>query len=69
MKIFLDAEGLAVCIPDEAVESLELREGDEIVVHIAGDRQFEIACRESNNGVLAGGRAPAEEGIDLRNVP
>ena len=34
----------AVRLPAAVVEALELKEGDEIEIHVAGAREFGIAC-------------------------
>lgn len=42
MQVSKWGNSLAVRLPVAVVEALELREGDEIEIRIAGDREFEV---------------------------
>jgi antitoxin MazE len=42
MRIFGWGDTLAIQLPVAVVESLGLREGDDVMLHIAGERVFEI---------------------------
>jgi len=44
---------LAVRLPAEVVEALELKEGDHVEIRIAGRRQFEIGADRSRERALA----------------
>lgn len=48
---------LAIRLPAAVVEALELKEGDEIEVHVVGDRAFDIARNLSRERALARIRA------------
>ncbi len=43
MQVAKWGNSLAVRLPAAVVEALDLKEGDEIEIHIAGDRTFEIS--------------------------
>lgn len=47
---------LAVRLPASVVEALDLKEGDDIEVHVAGDRVFEVAKKPAAREL----RAPAQ---------
>ncbi len=56
---------LAVRLPAAVVEALELREGDDIDVHIAGAREFAVARKPGREDLLKRlrvfrGRLPAD---------
>jgi antitoxin MazE len=60
---------LAVRLPASVVEALGLREGDDIEIHIAGAKTFEILKRPSSQELLARlrrfrGRLPADFKFD-----
>jgi len=42
MRVFRWGESLAIQLPAAVVESLGLREGDDVILHVAGERVFEI---------------------------
>jgi antitoxin MazE len=44
---------LAIRLPDSVVETLELKEGDEVEVHVVGDRAFDISRDRSRESALA----------------
>jgi antitoxin MazE len=44
---------LAVRLPAAVVEALKLKEGDEIEIRIAGEREFEVGRAQSKNKALA----------------
>jgi antitoxin MazE len=44
---------LAIRLPAVVVEALELKEGDEVEVHVAGDRSFGIARDRRRDRALA----------------
>jgi len=43
---------LAVRLPAAVVEALRLREGDEIDIHVAGEREFAVARKPSRQDFL-----------------
>jgi antitoxin MazE len=43
---------LAIRLPASVVEALKLKEGDEIEVHVAGERAFDIARDQSRERAL-----------------
>jgi antitoxin MazE len=57
MRVAKWGNSLAIRLPAAVVESLELEEGDEIEVHVVGDRSFDIARDESRERALARIRA------------
>lgn len=48
---------LAIRIPASVAEALELKEGDEVEIHLAGDRTFAIGRDRSRERALARIRA------------
>jgi antitoxin MazE len=42
MRIAKWGNSLAVCLPAAVVDALELKEGDEIEIHVAGAREFGV---------------------------
>jgi len=44
---------LAVRLPAAVVEALDLKEGDDIEIRIAGEREFEVARNRSREKALA----------------
>ena len=69
MHIAKWGNSLAVRIPAAVVEALELREGDEIDIHVANSRAFGIARKPGRDEVLERlrafrGRLPADFKFD-----
>ena len=61
--------GLAICLPAAVVEALELKEGDEIDLHIAGKRESRAARKPRRAELLRQlrafrGRLPADFKFD-----
>ena len=52
MQVAKWGNSLAVRLPASVVEALELREGDEIVIHVADARQFGIARKPGREELL-----------------
>jgi antitoxin MazE len=57
MRIAKWGNSLAIRLPAAVVEALELKEGDEVEVHVAGDRSFGIDRDRSREHALARIRA------------
>ena len=57
MRVAKWGNSLAIRLPASVVETLELREGDQVEVHVVGDRAFDIARDNSRERVLARIRA------------
>ena len=57
MRVAKWGNSLAIRLPASVVETLELREGDQVEVHVVGDRAFDIARDKSRERVLARIRA------------
>ena len=55
MQVSRWGNSLAIRLPASVVEALQLKEGDEIEVHVVGERAFDIARDQS--------REPASERI------
>jgi antitoxin MazE len=53
MRISKWGNSLAVRLPSAVVEALDLNEGDQIEIRIAGDRVFELRCDQSKPRALA----------------
>ena len=53
MQVAKWGNSLAVRLPAAVVEALELKEGDQIEIRIAGDRTFEVSRDESRERALA----------------
>jgi antitoxin MazE len=69
MQIAKWGNSLAVRIPAAVVETLKLREGDDVEIHVAGKRDFEVARKPSAREILARlrrfrGRLPADFHFD-----
>ena len=69
MQVAKWGNSLAVRLPAAVVEVLELREGDEIEIHVADIRQFAIARKPSRAELLTRlrafrGRLPADFKFD-----
>ena len=43
MQVAKWGNSLAIRLPAAVVEALKLKEGDQIEIHIAGDREFEVS--------------------------
>ena len=69
MQVSKWGNSLAVRLPAAVVEALALKEGDEIEIHVAGARLFEVRRRPGARELLAGlrkfrGRLPADFKFD-----
>ena len=53
MQVSKWGNSLAIRIPSSVVETLQLKEGDEVAVRIAGERDFEIEHDRSRERALA----------------
>lgn len=53
MQVAKWGNSLAVRLPAAVVEALELKEGDQIEIRIAGDRSFEVSRDKSRGRALA----------------
>jgi antitoxin MazE len=53
MRVSKWGNSLAIRLPASVVEALELREGDEVEVHVRGERDFGIARSSSRERALA----------------
>ena len=65
MQVARWGNSLAVRIPAAVAEALELREGDDIEIHVAGARRFGLARKSSRDDLLnrlraLRGRLPAD---------
>lgn len=65
MQVAKWGNSLAVRIPAAVVEALELKEGDEIEIHVADARKFAVARKPSRDQLLTRlrafrGRLPAD---------
>jgi antitoxin MazE len=52
MQVAKWGNSLAVRLPAAVVEALELKEGDQIEIHVAGDREFEVRRDQSRENAL-----------------
>jgi len=69
MRVARWGNSLAVRLPASVVEALELREGDEIEIHVADAREFGIARKPGRQELLERlrafrGRLPADFKFD-----
>ena len=69
MQVSKWGNSLAVRLPAAVVEALALKEGDEIEIHVAGARAFEVRRRPAPRELLARlrkfrGRLPADFKFD-----
>ena len=69
MQVAKWGNSLAVRLPAVVVEALELKEGDDIEIQVAGPRAFEVSKRPSGRELLARlrkfrGRLPADFKFD-----
>lgn len=53
MQVSKWGNSLAVRLPAAVVEALDLKEGEEIELHVAGARTFEVARKPSRRELLA----------------
>jgi len=53
MQVSKWGNSLAVRLPAAVVEALELKEGDQVEIRIAGDRSFEVGRDQSRQRALA----------------
>ena len=73
MQVAKWGNSLAVRLPAAVVEALTLKEGDEIEIHVAGARAFEVTKRPEARELLARlrkfrGRLPADFRFDRLEV-
>ncbi len=61
MRVAKWGNSLAIRLPAAVVETLELKEGDRVEVHVVGDRAFDIARDRSRERALARIRAFRKE--------
>ena len=52
MQVAKWGNSLAVRLPAAVVEALGLKEGDDIEIHVAGSRQFEVAGKPGRDELL-----------------
>lgn len=52
MQVAKWGNSLAVRLPAVVVEALKLKEGDDIEIHVAGSRQFEVARKPNREELL-----------------
>jgi len=52
MQVAKWGNSLAVRLPSAVVEALELKEGDQIEIRIAGEREFEVSRDQSKQQAL-----------------
>ncbi len=69
MRVGKWGKSLAVRLPAALVEALRIKEGDEIDIHVAGDREFAVGRKRSRQDFLNGlrafrGRLPADFKFD-----
>ena len=57
MQVSKWGNSLAIRLPASVVEALKLREGDEVEIHVAGERAFDIARDRSRERALERVRA------------
>ena len=53
MQVARWGNSLAVRLPSAVVDALELKEGDQIEIRIAGDREFEVSRDRSKEKALS----------------
>jgi antitoxin MazE len=61
MRVAKWGNSLAIRLPASVVETLDLEAGDEVEVHVAGERAFDIARDQSRERALARIRALCKE--------
>ncbi len=69
MQVSRWGNSLAVRLPAAVVEALELKEGDEVEIHVAGARDFAVARKPGRDELLERlrafrGRLPADFKFD-----
>ena len=69
MQVAKWGNSLAVRLPVTVVEALQLKEGDDIEIHVTGERAFEVDKKPSPQALLARlhkyrGRMPADFKFD-----
>lgn len=69
MQVSKWGNSLALRLPSSVVEALELKEGDDIEIHVAGTRTFEVRKAPGRRELLARlrkfrGRLPADFKFD-----
>lgn len=69
MQVAKWGNSLALRLPASVVEALSLKEGDEIEIHVAGVRDFEVARKPDRDELLRRlrafrGRLPADFNFD-----
>lgn len=69
MQVAKWGNSLAIRLPATVVEALGLKEGDDIEIHIAGERDFELERKPTPQALLAQlrkyrGRLPADFKFD-----
>jgi antitoxin MazE len=69
MQVSRWGNSLAVRLPSAVVEALELKEGDEIEIHVADPRHFDVARKPGRDELLKRlrafrGRLPADFKFD-----
>lgn len=57
MKVAKWGNSLAVRLPSSVVQALDLKEGDDICIHVAGERAFEIVKTPTRDDLIARLRA------------
>jgi antitoxin MazE len=53
MQVSKWGNSLAVRLPSAVVDALDLKEGDDIEIHVAGDRTFAVSKSPDNRELLA----------------
>lgn len=69
MQVSKWGNSLAVRLPATVVDALQLKEGDEVEIHVAGSREFGVARKPNRNELLKRlhafrGRLPADFTFD-----
>ncbi len=69
MQVAKWGNSLAVRLPAAVVDALELKEGDEVEIHVAGSREFGVVRKPNRNEFLKRlrafrGRLPADFKFD-----
>ncbi len=69
MQVAKWGNSLAVRLPATVVEALQLKEGDDIEIHLTGERMFELEKKPDTQALLARlrqyrGRLPADFKFD-----
>jgi antitoxin MazE len=73
MQVAKWGNSLAVRLPASVVDALELKEGDEIEIHVAGEREFGVSPKPAREELLKRlrafrGRLPADFKFDRDEV-